>query len=352
MNNEEYWANRAAWNMYHYMDEAEKAAERIAKVYHGASMWLSLETEGIFEKYMTKHKLSEDEARQLLNSLYDKTSLEELLRKLKKGSGEKTKAELLKELEAPAYQYRIDRLRQIQEQLDGVMINVYQQEKGFSTAFYTDLSNEVYYRSVFEIQKRAGVAFSFNHVSSKQIDKVLNMNWSGQHYSKRIWSNTQALAKGIKEELLVSLITGRTERETAEIISNKFGQGAMQARRLVRTESSFVSAELSGAARRECGIEKYQFIATLDLKTSKICREMDGRIFYERDRKAGVNCNPMHPWCRSTTLSVLDGIDLEKMTRTFRDPVTGKKMKIPRTMNYMEWYKQFVEGRPEAKDLD
>lgn len=348
MNNQEYWENRAAWRMYEDMEKAEGAADDIAKVYLQSSKYLQLQMEGIFEKYKTKHKISDAEARRFLESM-NSTDVQEMLQKLKNGESDKSKKELLAELEAPAYQSRISRLVELQKQIDAVMQNIYQQEQQISTAFYESLAEDTYYRSIFEIQKRTGLAFSFSRIGNKQIDRVLSMNWSGKHYSDRIWKNTGGLAQTVKEELLVSLLTGRTDRETAEVISEKFSSGAMQARRLVRTESAFVSAQLNGMARRECGIERYQFIATLDLKTSEICRNLDGKIFYEKDRKPGVNCNPMHPWCRSTTLSVLDEADLAKMTRTFRDPVTGKEIRISRTMTYNDWYKKYVEGSPDAK---
>lgn len=109
------------------------------------------------------------------------------------------------------------RLRQLQNELDYVMQNVYLQEKEFTTSFYADLANETFYKSMFDIQQRAGVGFGFNHISEKQINKVLSMDWSGANYSERIWKNTKGLAETVKEELLINLLTGRTNREAAEI---------------------------------------------------------------------------------------------------------------------------------------
>lgn len=349
MRNDRYWANRAAWNMYHYMDEAEKKAEEISQLYFKASKWLSYRSEDIFEKFKTKHKLSDSEARQLLNTLQDKTSLDELLQVLKNKDSGINKKELIKELEAPAYQARLERLRQLQNQLDLVMKEVYQQEKTFSTNFYTDLANEAYYRSMFEIQQKSGYGFSFNHVSQKQIDSVLNMNWSGAHFSKRIWKNTGGLTKALKEELLISLVTGRTERETAQIIAEKFSQGAMAVRRLIRTESNFVSGELNFLAYEEAGIEKYKFLATLDLRTSKICRSLDGKIFLVSERCPGKNCNPMHPWCRSTTVSFISEEVLENMKRRAYNPETRRTELVPASMTYGEWYDKYVKGRTVAE---
>ena len=143
------------------------------------------------------------------------------------------------------------------------------------------------------------------------------MNWSGKHYSKRIWKNTENLAQTLKEEMLVSLLTGRTDRETAQIIEYKFGAGAIQARRLMRTESCFVAGELTARAYEECGVEKYRYLATLDLRTSEICRSLDGKVFLLSERQVGKNYPPMHPWFRSTTISIIDEKTLARSDALF-----------------------------------
>lgn len=123
----------------------------------------------------------------------------------------------------------------------------------------------------------------------------------------------------------------------------------MQARRLVRTESCFLNGELNAMAYEECEIEKYRYLATLDLRTSEICRSLDGKIFPLSERKAGKNYPPMHPWCRSTTISVTDEETLARMKRRAYNPATGRLELVPATMTYQEWYKKYVEGKPEAE---
>ncbi len=114
------------------------------------------------------------------------------------------------------------------------------------------------------------------------------------------------LADTVKDELLVSLLIGRTDRETAESLQVSAAGEQSKARRLVRTESCFMSGELTAQVMIDCGIKNYRYVAVLDLRTSKICRELDGKVFPVKDRKAGVNYPPMHPYCRSTTISVID----------------------------------------------
>lgn len=145
--------------------------------------------------------------------------------------------------------------------------------------------------------------------------------------------------------MLLGLLTGKTEEEMAMELTNKYATGAFEARRLVRTESNFISGQMQRQAYEECDAEQYDFIAVLDLKTSKVCRELDGQTFYTKDMQPGVNCNPMHPFCRSTTAIHLDEDVLAGLQRRARNPVTGKNEMVPANMNYREWYRQNVEGK-------
>ena len=147
----------------------------------------------------------------------------------------------------------------------------------------------------------------------------------------------------------MDLVSGRTERETAEILSKKFGASASKARRLVRTESCYISNQMEMQSYKECGIEKYQYLATLDLRTSETCRALDGKIFLVSEQQVGKNCPPMHPWCRSTTIAYISADVMADMKRRARDPVTGKLYEVPGDMNYQEWYAKYVEGNTEAE---
>lgn len=345
-----YWERREAQDMYNYMESAEKKADEIAQLYLKASRYISTQADQIFDKYKGKYGLSESEARRLLNELKDKTSLDELLQKLRDGDSNDSRKELKKQLESAAYQARLERLRQLQNQLDFVMMRVYKQELQRNRSFYTDFANESYYREMYNIQQRAGAAFSFAHISKDTIEEVINSRWSGENYSSRIWKNTKVLAQELKEQLLLELVTGKTHREIANEIANKYAAGASRARRLIRTESNYLAGEMSFKAYAAAGIEKYMYLAVLDLKTcTTCCRTLDGKIFYTKDKKVGVNCHPMHPWCRCTEIAVLDEEWLKDMTRKALDPKTHKKIDVPLTMSYAQWYQKYVEGNQDAK---
>lgn len=325
--NEKYWQARTAQRMWEHMQSAEETADQVAKVYAKASLYLSREIQDIFKKYVEKHHLTEKEALQLLNTLRDRTSIEELRQRLQSSSQKQEIADLLAELEAPAYQARIQRLQELQTQIDLVMQQVYKQEQAITTAHYIQLAEKAYNQSIFDVQQRTGFGFSFSHIDQKQVDKVLKSKWSGMNYSERVWRNTRAVAQEVKEALLVNLITGRTE-------------------------SCYLSNQLEMESYKECGIDKYQYLATLDLRTSEICQELDGKVFLVKDQQPGKNCPPMHPWCRSTTIAIIGEKMLEGMKRRARDPVTGKTYLVPASMNYREWYAKYVksDGKTVAKE--
>lgn len=349
MNNEKYWKNRKVQEMFRYMASAEDAADEIAKVYLKASRYISFEMEDIFERFMKKHKLSENDARRFIQSLQDKTSIDEMKRALKafpKGSDHQ---KILAELESVAYQARLERLKQLQNELDRTMQQVYNQEKAVNTKHYVDLANEAYYRSIFYIQQLAGLGFSFSAIDEGDVKRIINSRWSGANYSERIWKNTQSLARDLKEELLINLLTGRTDREAAEIIANKYAQGASNARRLVRTESCNLVTQMDMLSYEECGIETYIFTATLDVKTSTVCRELDRKRFPVAEQQPGENCPPMHPWCRSTTICDISPETLAQMKRRARDPETGKAYMVPADMTYKQWHEQYVEKNPDKR---
>ena len=115
--------------MFEYMAEAEAVADDISKLYLKSSGYLSNELDKIFSRYRRKHHLSEAEARRLLSKMQDRASLDELKRVLSQEKDDAVKAELLAELEAPAYQARLEHLQQKQNQIDMVMREVYGQEK-------------------------------------------------------------------------------------------------------------------------------------------------------------------------------------------------------------------------------
>lgn len=345
------------------MDKAEKQAEQFDKVYQEAKTYLDKEVNKIFDKFQRDYGLSQVDARQVLKNMKDKKNLNELRKVLEARPNDPNIQRLLADLDSPAYSFRMKRLERLSDDLDRMRESIYHSEKTGSDAFYSDLMKDSYYKATFDLQQQTGLAYGFSGLPESEIKHLQSFSWvgDGSTYSTNIWKNTGKLTSSIKDELLMSLMTGRGTRETAQAIAERFNVGQNDARRLVRTESAFFHNQMELLSYEEADIEKYIFVAVLDKRTSRICQEHDNQV-YDRDKAVpGVNCPPMHPWCRSTTVGYDEDADYSKLKRRARNPETGKTELVPADMTYKEWYSKYVakdgekvynQGMDRNKDPD
>lgn len=347
----DYWRNRQADHIQEALENAEIDAKEISKLYEKSCFYLNDSIQKIYDRYKTKHGLSNAEAAALLNTMDDETSYNEMHQRLKNGAKTTERKELLKKLEAPSFRYRINQFQQSQELLDIMMKSVYNQEKKISTSSYVKTFNDSYYKTIYNLQNKTGINFSFNDIDPKEIDKLLKSKWSGKNYSRRIWNNTQEVADSVKKEMLIGLMTGKTEREMSETITERFAVGAYQARRLIRTESAFVSNMADLEAYREAGVESVRFCAVHDLRTSAICQRHDRKVVPISKAVAGVNIPPMHPHCRSTIEPVIDEEIEANMKRRVKNPSTGKDEIVSANETYQEWYERVQKGNKEDLNI-
>ncbi|HEL1573928.1 TPA: minor capsid protein [Streptococcus suis] len=338
--------------MVQEMDKAEQTAKQLDEIHKLASRHITSKIDQIFESYRRDHGLTEDEARRVLDNVKNLSDIRELKLALQNTTDSEEIRQLLILLDLAPYASRIERYEALQREVDNLPTRLYKAENEASRAFYDEFIPDAYYHSVFDLQQQSGVAFAFNRIDPEEIRAIQQTPWLGANYSERIWGNTQALASELQKQLAVSLLTGRSAHETAEVIEAQFGKGSQNARRLIRTETSYFHAEMEAKAYEEADVEYYRFLATLDLRTSSICREHDGKIYKVSERITGKNYPPMHPWCRSDTIALDDSEWLAKATRSARDPVTGKTIQVPANMTYKDWYEKYVKPKYKADNLD
>ena len=334
------------------MDKAEKQVDRFDKVYQEAKTYLDKEINKIFDKFQRDYGLSQVDARQVLKNMKDKKDLNELRKVLEARPNDPNIQRLLADLDSPAYSFRMKRLERLSDDLDRMRESIYHSEKTGSDAFYSDLMKDSYYKATFDLQQQTGLAYGFSGLPESEIKHLQSFSWlgDGSTYSTDIWKNTGKLTSSIKDELLISLMTGRDTRETAQAIAERFDVGQNDARRLVRTESAFFHNQMELLSYEEADIEKYIFVAVLDKRTSRICQEHDNQVYDREKAVPGVNCPPMHPWCRSTTVGYDEDADYSKLKRRARNPETGKTELVPADMTYKEWYSKYVDGVDVVKE--
>lgn len=62
------------------------------------------------------------------------------------------------------------------------------------------------------------------------------------------------------------------------------------ASRLIRTEVNHFSNQGFLEGYKAAGITRYRFMATLDLRTSAVCRQLDGKTFWWKRQKQARTC--------------------------------------------------------------
>lgn len=233
----------------------------------------------------------EDYVKQL-NSIQDKNSIE-----FKK---------LSLELETLAYRSRINRLVSLKADIDMELIKAGDKAVKSMTNALTSTYSDTYKTLVDDLKFKS-------HVDMDRVKKVLGYDWSGSNYSNRIWGNTETLAKTIKNEVLMGINQGINYKTMSTRIADKFNTAYKNAERLVRTEVNYIHNQATADSYKDAGVEKYQFIATLDHRTSETCAGLNGEVFELKNIAVGINYPPMHPRCRSTTIPIIDYVALQNI---------------------------------------
>lgn len=141
-------------------------------------------------------------------------------------------------------------------------------------------------------------------LSRKRVQQILSTNWVGVKFSDSIWQNKEKLISSLDRTLADQFLRNAPLKDAVKNIRDATGTSFSNAERLIRTESAYVVEQATAEAYTDAGIEKYQYVAVEDERTSDICSGLDGKIFLLSEAQEGVNYPPMHPNCRSTTIPV------------------------------------------------
>ncbi|MFH5185736.1 minor capsid protein [Paenibacillus sp. TAB 01] len=244
----------------------------------------------------------------------------------------------MKELENASAKVHISRLEALQTQMrQHVEVLTAKRQQGTS-AVLGGIYKDNYYRSIFELQKGAGLGSSFAKLDTRQLENLLVKPWApdGSNFSSRIWADRTKLVSELNTTLVQGLIRGDSSDKMITQLSERMGVSRSRAENLVLTESAYFSGASRRAAYDELGVEKYQNIATLDKRTSKTCRTMDKTIFPLAEAQPGVNCAPFHGRCRTVDIPYYEDNIKERAARGD----DGKTYNVPGDMTYEQWAKE------------
>lgn len=210
-----------------------------------------------------------------------------------------------------AYKYRQKLLIELKNKIYDEYRDLSQEEINITTKHYKDVIENTY-KNISDYIGSIKTDASFSMLKIDNIKDLLSMKWLGENYSNRVWKNTNLLASKMSEILLDGIVSGKSIYNMSEQINKIMKVGIFNCERLIRTETSFFHNRASLKAYSDYGIEKYEYLATIDSRTSNICAKLNGQIFDVNKARTGLNYPPMHPFCRSTTIAYFEEGQLQQ----------------------------------------
>lgn len=300
LSNKSYWLKRS--------EELDKVATKVEKevmkelsaLYRDAFRSIEKEVNDFMMKYAVEHKLDYATVTQMLTPIdlaeYNQ-KIEELYAMYRDTGSEYIKIEIDR-LNARA---KITRLQALQDAINVELTKVTHEYQMTLEDTLIGLFTEQYK----EVSELLGIMAPV--INREAIKTIIEYPYAGKMFSDRIWDNKDALVKHIKQNLTAGIIRGDSIQKMSRQLKKDLNVLYYQAERLVRTETNYAmnQGHLKGYA--DSGVvEKYEFLAAIDSRTSKLCKNQNGKVYKLSDAVVGVNFPPLHPHCRSTVVPVLE----------------------------------------------
>ncbi|WP_196603080.1 minor capsid protein [Pectinatus frisingensis] len=261
---------------------------------------------------------------------------------IKKGKENAVAQQWLKQLENASTMVHISRLDALKLQLQQELEILYGNQVDDIDKTMQDIYSRGFYNTAFEIDKGIGVGRQLNRLDSDKVKIFIAKPWAadGKNFSDRLWQDKDKLINTLHTEITQATIRGDPLDKAVNNLARKMNSAKSAAGRIVMTETAFFASAAQKDAFKNLGVGKYQFVATLDRRTSAICRSMDNKVFKLSDYQPGVTAPPLHCWCRSCIVPYFE--DDTKSMRAARTD-NDKTYNVPADMSYDKWEKEFIK---------
>lgn len=339
--NDVYWADRFAILEEIQNQDGREQIRKLKRAYKKAISDIEKDVSAWYERFANTEGITLGEARKILDAgQLDafKMSVEDYIAK-----GESLDPKWRADLERASVKVHISRLEALKLQMQQHVEELTSGMQSLMDDYAESSYKKQYYRTAFEVQKGIRLGWDLQKLDKTQVSKVVRKPWAadGTNFSDRIWKNRTKLVNELHTTLTSSIARGENPTKTIEKLSTKMHNSEFNAGRVVMTEGAFFASAAKQDAFKTLDVEKYEIVATLDRKTSNICRDLDGKIFERKDYVIGSTAPPFHPFCRTTTAPYFD--DANDSVRAARND-DGDYYEVPANMTYREWEKTFIDG--------
>lgn len=159
-------------------------------------------------------------------------------------------------------------------------------------------------------KKQSKISRDVEPLKDKRIDGLIKQKWlDGNNFSDRTWKDKAKLQNYLDKQLITDMATGKSYDDIYKNLAREMDTTFSNAKRLIHTEMANVQnmAHLEGI--KKAGFNGFKISATIDSRTSSICRNKNGKTEFIEDYQVGVTAPPFHPYCRSTIFGVDKEVD-------------------------------------------
>lgn len=338
--NQDYWKERLLKIESLQFDKKVKFDKELRDGYINAINQIEKDLDRWYKRFAVSEGVTLDEARKRLNSkeLRDfHIDVKQYIKLAKKNGND---PRIMRILESASSRVHISRLESLFVQLEYHISNLYlEQSEGIETLL-EDVYLEQYNRVAYTVQTGTNTAFALAAIPEDSLKVIILKPWSpdGINFSERIYRDREELVNVLQTELTRAFSLGEGVDKTARRIRDRLDITFRQAVRLVQTEETAIASRANQNAFKELSVDKYQYIATLDSRTSDICQTFDLRVFEISQYEVGTTAPPLHVNCRSTTAPYLEGIDYAERIARDKD---GKNVYVPGNLSYKKWLEEY-----------
>lgn len=305
MNSRDYWAEREAEALKHYVQDEKEYDRQIRQIYTDMLDGIQSEINSFYGKYAWKEGISISEAKKRATQL----DIAEYERKAAKYVREKNFSEKAnEELRLYNLTMKVNRLEMLKANIGLELIAGHDELDKFMAEILKG-------RTMDELKRQAGILGKTVRSNSKLAHAIPNASFHNATFSERIWQYQDLMKADLSKLLQTGLIQGKNPRAlTAELrkylIGDRISKGATyNIERLMRTELARVQTEAQKQSFIRNGFEEYTF--HVNSGCCDICAALNGKHFKVIKMLPGENAPPMHPHCRCSTSAYEDSDDYE-----------------------------------------
>lgn len=339
MRNAEYWAERALNEALMGERSVLEYENALLDAYRVALREIKKDLESFFSKYAKENKVTYAEARRrLVSSEMNefKATVKMWLDYARQNGWNRVYIQYLEKLLNMKYITRLEMLEaDIRYQIELIENNKEKNIKDLMEINYL----AAYYVRYHDFATGAEMSVRFDTIDAHTLAQAVAKKWDEGNYSTRVWNDRNRLVKSMATILPQSFSRGLNVNKLGDMLAKELNVSQNRGRTLARTEINNICNQADLAVYKAAGIKKYQFVATLDLRTSEICRSMDNTVHEVSQARTGINFPPLHPNCRSTTVAYHE--DLQDLERIAKDS-EGKNIRVPRSMSQVQFIQKYV----------